>query len=180
MDYRDCLAHYPFVVVRIACRVCSPEGPIVSLDWLRNTDRRSAFATSRIVSHAFGGPRRGQRRASRRAASTCRTLSSRGRRTRRRGWSSCGWSRKNDGYDSAPGVRVLGMVAREKHEPPMTLRTCARMASTCQTCGHEADVNLDTLPETIAVPQIGRRLRCSECGGKRIDTRPAWHTAAIR
>ena len=45
MDNRDCLAHYPFVVVRIACRVCSRRGPIVSLDWLRNTDRRSAFAT---------------------------------------------------------------------------------------------------------------------------------------
>ena len=26
MDSRDCLAHYPFVVVRIACRVCSRRG----------------------------------------------------------------------------------------------------------------------------------------------------------
>jgi hypothetical protein len=26
MDNRDCLAHYPFVVVRIACRVCSRRG----------------------------------------------------------------------------------------------------------------------------------------------------------
>src|SRR5215471_4430894 len=26
MDDRDCLAHYPFVVVRIACRVCSRSG----------------------------------------------------------------------------------------------------------------------------------------------------------
>jgi hypothetical protein len=26
MDDRDCLAHYPFVVVRIACRVCSRRG----------------------------------------------------------------------------------------------------------------------------------------------------------
>jgi len=26
MDRRDCLAHYPFVVVRIACRVCSRRG----------------------------------------------------------------------------------------------------------------------------------------------------------
>src|SRR3984957_4099539 len=26
MDGRDCLAHYPFVVVRIACRVCSRRG----------------------------------------------------------------------------------------------------------------------------------------------------------
>lgn len=27
------------------------------------------------------------------------------------------------------------------------------------------------------VPEVGRRLRCSQCGGKRINTRPAWHTA---
>ena len=26
MENRDCLAHYPFVVVRIACRVCSRGG----------------------------------------------------------------------------------------------------------------------------------------------------------
>jgi hypothetical protein len=26
MDDRDCLAHYPFVVVRIACRVCARSG----------------------------------------------------------------------------------------------------------------------------------------------------------
>ena len=26
MDERDCLAFYPFVVVRIACRVCSRRG----------------------------------------------------------------------------------------------------------------------------------------------------------
>ena len=26
MDDRDCVAHYPFVVVRIACRVCSRRG----------------------------------------------------------------------------------------------------------------------------------------------------------
>jgi hypothetical protein len=26
MDSRDCLAHYPLVVVRIACRVCSRRG----------------------------------------------------------------------------------------------------------------------------------------------------------
>jgi hypothetical protein len=26
MDNRDCLAHYPFVIVRIACRVCARSG----------------------------------------------------------------------------------------------------------------------------------------------------------
>ena len=32
MDNRDCLAHYPFVVVRIACRSARAAGPTVSLD----------------------------------------------------------------------------------------------------------------------------------------------------
>jgi hypothetical protein len=42
MDSRDCLTHDPFVVVRIACRDAAP---IVSLDWLRNLDLKSPFAT---------------------------------------------------------------------------------------------------------------------------------------
>jgi hypothetical protein len=50
----------------------------------------------------------------------------------------------------------------------------------CQACGHKADVNVDALPETIFVPETGRRLRCSQCGGKRIDTRPAWLPPANR
>jgi hypothetical protein len=45
------------------------------------------------------------------------------------------------------------------------------------TCGHEADVNVDALLETLAVPKVGQRFRCSECGGKQINTRPAWHTS---
>jgi hypothetical protein len=48
--------------------------------------------------------------------------------------------------------------------------------ATCQSCGHGADVNVDALPESIAVPQVGQRLRCSQCGGRKIETRPAWHT----
>jgi hypothetical protein len=47
-------------------------------------------------------------------------------------------------------------------------------------CGHAADLNVDALAETVAVPDVGRRLRCSACGGKRINTRPAWHTARDR
>jgi hypothetical protein len=43
----------------------------------------------------------------------------------------------------------------------------------CANCGHSADVNVDTLPDTITVPEAGRRLRCSQCGGKTISTRPA-------
>lgn len=48
--------------------------------------------------------------------------------------------------------------------------------ASCEACGHAADVNVDGLVETILVPKVGARLRCSRCQSKRINTRPAWHT----
>ena len=51
------------------------------------------------------------------------------------------------------------------------------VTATCEACRREADVNVDALPETVTVPKAGQRLRCSQCGGKAISTRPAWHTA---
>jgi hypothetical protein len=51
------------------------------------------------------------------------------------------------------------------------------VTATCQACAHQADVNIDALPETLTVPEAGQRLRCISCGGKTISTRPAWHTA---
>jgi hypothetical protein len=45
----------------------------------------------------------------------------------------------------------------------------------CEACGHAADVNVDALAGTMVVLEVGRRLRCSRCGGKRINARPAWH-----
>ena len=73
------------------------------------------------------------------------------------------------------------MAAREKPGPPMTLANMRKngvraVIASCQACGHKADVNVDALPETIFVPETGCRLRCSQWRGKRIDTRPAWHT----
>jgi len=67
--------------------------------------------------------------------------------------------------------------------PPMTLANMRQngvhaVIARCQACGHAADVNVDALPETMVVPEVGRRLCCSECGGKRIETRPAWHAAS--
>jgi hypothetical protein len=50
----------------------------------------------------------------------------------------------------------------------------------CEACGHKADINVDALPEGVTVPEAGRGLRCSRCGGKQISTRPAWHTAAAQ
>jgi DNA-directed RNA polymerase subunit RPC12/RpoP len=52
--------------------------------------------------------------------------------------------------------------------------------ATCANCGRSADVNVDLLPETLTIPDVGQRLRCSHCGGKTISTRPAWHTGSHR
>jgi hypothetical protein len=74
--------------------------------------------------------------------------------------------------------------ARSKNfGPPMTLANMRRndvhaVIARCEACGHAADVNVDALAETILVPEVGRRLPCSGCGGKRIETRPAWHAAS--
>jgi hypothetical protein len=70
---------------------------------------------------------------------------------------------------------------RSKPGPPMTLANMRQngvraVTATCEACAHEADVNVDALPETVTVPTAGLRLRCSACGGKQINTRPAWHT----
>ena len=69
--------------------------------------------------------------------------------------------------------------------PPMTLANMRKngvrvVIAKCEACGHTADVNVDTLPEGVTVPEAGRRMRCSQCGGKRINTRPAWHTTAAQ
>lgn len=66
--------------------------------------------------------------------------------------------------------------------PPMTLRNMREngvrsVIAQCETCNRSADVNVDALPETAYVPHVARRLRCSACGGKAINTKPAWHTS---
>jgi hypothetical protein len=64
------------------------------------------------------------------------------------------------------------MAAREKPGPPMTLANMRKngiraVIAICKACGHKADV--DALPETIFVPNVGRRLRC-----RRYETRMAY------
>lgn len=65
---------------------------------------------------------------------------------------------------------------------PMTLANMRRngvnaVIAECRDCRHKADVVVDQLAAETAVPDVGGRMRCSKCGGKRIETRPAWHTA---
>ena len=62
---------------------------------------------------------------------------------------------------------------RSKPGPPMTLANMRQngvraVTATCEACNHQADVNVDALPETLYVPHVGRRLQCSQCGGKRV------------
>lgn len=45
----------------------------------------------------------------------------------------------------------------------------------CLVCNHSADVLVDHLPEDTPVPSLKRRMRCSACGSRDIDVRPAWH-----
>jgi hypothetical protein len=42
-------------------------------------------------------------------------------------------------------------------------------------CHHIADIPADDLPEFMPVIDVGRRYRCSACGRKGPESRPAWH-----
>ena len=54
----------------------------------------------------------------------------------------------------------------------MRLNGVRSVTATCQACAHQADVNVDALPETLTVPEAGARFRCGSCGGKTNSTRP--------
>lgn len=43
-------------------------------------------------------------------------------------------------------------------------------------CGHHLDICVDGWDETLEVPLIARRYRCSKCGNPNPQSRPAWHT----
>lgn len=51
----------------------------------------------------------------------------------------------------------------------------------CLECGRERDVPPASLPlpKETAVPEVGKRMRCSACGGRRITTRPELYPGGI-
>jgi hypothetical protein len=62
---------------------------------------------------------------------------------------------------------------------PMTLANMRQhgvrsVDAICRSCGHEAVVNVDSLADELPVPDVGLKLKCSQCGGKQIETRPNW------
>ena len=69
-------------------------------------------------------------------------------------------------------------------EPPMTLANMRQngvhaVIARCEACGHVADVNVDALAGTIIVPEVGRRLRRSECGGSVPSTTSSQHCVGL-
>ncbi len=51
-----------------------------------------------------------------------------------------------------------------------------RFVSVHCICGHDADVDVSTLPQRLYVPELRSRLRCDECGRRPLSVVPAWHT----
>jgi hypothetical protein len=65
--------------------------------------------------------------------------------------------------------------------PPMTLGGMRALGvrsigATCAAigCGHEATLDVDGLADELPVPNVALRLRCTQCGGRDIRTRPDW------
>ncbi len=75
----------------------------------------------------------------------------------------------------------------KKHEPgpPMTLGNMREqgvrgLAVYClnHSCRHHTVINVDDHPHEVEVPSFGARLKCSKCGGRRVDVRPNWKKAS--
>ena len=87
--------------------------------------------------------------------------------------------RRVDNASRGAGTLADVRASRRKNfGPPMTLANMRQnsvraVIARCEACGHAADVDVGALAETVAVPEVGRRLRCGQCGGSRINTRPA-------
>lgn len=47
------------------------------------------------------------------------------------------------------------------------------IALSCR-CGHRANVLVDNLAGDLAVPFVKNRFKCSVCGAKPFESRPAW------
>ena len=51
--------------------------------------------------------------------------------------------------------------------------------ATCETCKHEAVINVDALPDELYVPDVALKLRCSSCGSRKIVVVRTGHGATI-
>ena len=51
----------------------------------------------------------------------------------------------------------------------------------CRDCGHERDMDPANvpLPADTPVPDVGKRMKCSECGSRKISTMPELYPGGI-
>ena len=51
----------------------------------------------------------------------------------------------------------------------------------CCDCGHERDVNpaMVPLPAETPVPTIGKHMKCSVCGSRKINTKPGLYPGGV-
>jgi hypothetical protein len=69
--------------------------------------------------------------------------------------------------------------------PPVTLADLIRDGKLlwvyCNDCGHERDVEPATVPLPLShpVPDVGKRMKCSACGGRKVTTAPELHPGGI-
>jgi hypothetical protein len=52
----------------------------------------------------------------------------------------------------------------------------------CCDCGHERDLSPATVPlaPVTPVPEIGKHMKCSECGSRKIDTKPELYPGGVK
>ncbi len=70
-----------------------------------------------------------------------------------------------------------------EREAPMTLASMRelgvqRLLVSCLRCQHEALLNVSSDWADATVPSFIPRMKCTRCGGKRVDVRPNWKEAA--
>jgi hypothetical protein len=86
-------------------------------------------------------------------------------------------------FARAAAMRQKAVVSPPRDRPaPMTLgkmrsNGVRAIIAECLDCRHKADVVVDELSAEVFVPDVGRRMVNSACGGQKIETRPAWHLA---
>ena len=104
-------------------------------------------------------------------------------------WPTVARAQQMERQDKARRIGVLlGAVEERDPEaqgPPMDLANMRRqgvrgLAVYClnHACQHRTVISADDYPDDTTVPSFALRMKCSKCGGRRVDVRPNWKEAS--